>query len=89
MEKADVREHLAEADKKIEDAEIRIVEQRHRVEALADDGHSTEAAERLLATYNQVLEVMVKYKKTIASELETQPSIYSNRWSSTPDSGSR
>ena len=79
MEKADIREHLAEADKKIKDAEKRIAEQHQRIKTLADDGHPTQAAEILLAKYHEMLDVMVQYRKTVTGELKTQQSIDSNR----------
>jgi hypothetical protein len=79
MEKADIREHLAEADKKIKDAEKRIAEQYQRIKTLAADGHPTEAAETLLAKYHEMLDLMVQYRKTITGELKTQQSIDSTR----------
>ena len=79
MEKADIREHLAEADKKIKDAEKRIAEQNQRIKTLAEDGHPTQAAEMLLTKYHEMLDVMVQYRKTVTGELKTQQPIDSNR----------
>jgi len=69
MDQARTREHLAEADNKIEKAEKRIADQRERIAELSADGHTTAEAEKLLSTYLDVFEAMVEHRKTILDEL--------------------
>jgi hypothetical protein len=70
VEEAKIREHLAQADKNIGNFRLRIAEQRHRIETLSADGHPTDLAEKLLKTYQEMLEVIVKLRKVIITELE-------------------
>jgi len=71
MDEAKTREHLAEVDKNIADAQAHIVKQRERVAKLATYGDAADEAEKLLRNYEGLLATLVQLRKTIIRELES------------------
>ena len=63
------REHLAEANKHIEEAEAQIAGQTALIAELAADGHDTMEAEELLESFIATLDTMQRHRETILSEL--------------------
>jgi hypothetical protein len=49
---------LAEACRRVGDAEHRVAEQRHQVESMRREGHDTQKAEALLVTFEKTLGTM-------------------------------
>ena len=72
MDRATVKEHLAEADAHIADAEVRIARLRERIAQYSEAGISTTDAERLLAELTYGLETMARLRKHSLSELSDE-----------------
>ncbi|MBV8100365.1 MAG: hypothetical protein JOZ31_14540 [Verrucomicrobia bacterium] len=70
MEKAKIREHLAEAEQHVKKAQKLIAEQEKRVEEMARDGHPTEIQEETLKTFRDVEKTMKKNRDAVREELE-------------------
>ena len=70
MEKAKIREHLAEAERRVKKGEKLIEEQERRVEEMTRDGHPTEIHEETLKTFRDVEKTMKKNRDAVREELE-------------------
>ena len=57
------------ADRHVAQGERHIVEQRERIEKLADHGHPTEEAEHLLAMFEDLLRQHVAHREQIAKDV--------------------
>jgi hypothetical protein len=66
----DTAHHLAEANKHVAEAAARIDQQRRLIEQLRADGHDTESAERLLASFVGVLSAMEGHRDLMLSKTD-------------------
>ncbi len=62
-------EHLAKAERHVEIGERDLAKQRALIDELRRDGHDTRAAEKLLATFEEVQKLHVADRERIRAEL--------------------
>jgi hypothetical protein len=65
----DPREHFAQANRHVVEAEERIAGQRHRIERMRRAGRDTGAAENLLRLLLQTHELMLAHQKLLEREM--------------------
>lgn len=62
--------HLEEVKRRIAQGEARVAKQEERLETLRKDGHSTEKAEKTLAGFRGVVDVLRNTQRVIERTLE-------------------